>query len=137
MIKYIEHIRKLAEKDPAYITPVPIDVKTMERLFSAFNDELTYIEYKFLMNKDVDVKKETDTLKGLYVFNYIIRHAYNWMTIGMGVYVLLNRYNGIEPISLQNIVFTQCSVMGNYAFYDGRSCKEVYEEVEKLKAKQF
>lgn len=133
MQKYIEHIHDIASSDSAYTTPVPIDVKTMANLFAAFEDELMYIEYKYILNKEIEVSKEIANLKALYVFNYIIKHAYNWMTVEMSVYMTKRRCDGKGPLSLQDIVFNQCSIMGDYAFYDGRSYKEVYEEVENLK----
>lgn len=59
-----------------------------------------YIEYKYILNKEIDISKEIAILKNLYVFNYIIRHAYNMMTIEMNVDSILNRCYGKEPISL-------------------------------------
>lgn len=126
MKKYIEHIYEIAKGNPLYTTPIPIDVLTMRNLFDAFSDELTYIEYRFLLNSKLDVRNEIAILKNLYVFNYVVRHVYNWMNMDMCVDLTMRRCLGKKHLTLQDVVFHQCSIMGDYAFYDGRPCNEVY-----------
>lgn len=129
METYIEHIQKVAQTDPAYTTPIPMDRKALLGLFEAFNVELTYIKYKFVQNPDLDVKKEIAILMQLYLFNPVIRHAFNWAGIGMSVSCTEKACDKNDPPLKADVVIEDIPEMRGYAFYDGRPiCKVISEQ---------
>lgn len=132
MQKYIEHIQEIAKDDPAYTTPVPMDMKIMD-LFHAFNVELKYIVYKFVKDPQLDVGKEIECLKKQYIFNYVIRHGFNWA--GMDSLDTIRRKCNKDNLpTLDDFVclLQELTDMQDYAFYDGKPCKEVIEDIMAL-----
>lgn len=130
MKKYIEHIKELGKdtlsnllwKDNPYLKP----------LLNGFCEEITYIKYRYYKDTAFNVSAEIDKLKSLYIFNNIIRHAYNVSNTGMGISAIIDKYKAGQKVSLNDIHFFNTQEMQDYAFYDGTPVKDVLEDLKKL-----
>lgn len=81
MQRYIDHIKELGKdtlsnpfwKDNPYLKP----------LLAGFLNEISYLEFKFFKDQTFDAAAEMDKVWNLYIFNPVIKHAYNVSNTGM------------------------------------------------------
>lgn len=133
MQRYIDHIKELGKdtlsnpfwKDNPYLKP----------LLAGFLNEISYLEFKFFKDQTFDAAAEMDKVWNLYIFNPVIKHAYNVSNTGMGLQNLKQDFLNKKIPSIEHLYFND--FMQNYAFYDGTPVMEVLKEIERYNSLWF